>query len=67
MGSIIGISPFRYVSIQELMLFYDCSEKTAKVRRFEIAQKCNKKNISYYDLAKYENYPIKDVLSYFYG
>ena len=63
----LGVSPFRYVSIQDLMLFYGCSEKTAKMRRVEIAKNCCKKNISYYDLAKYENYPVSEVLSYFYS
>ena len=60
------VSPFRYISIDELMLFYTCSRKTAIMRKVEICTKYSKKNISYYDLSKYEGYPIKDVLSFFY-
>lgn len=66
MSSIIGISPFRYITIDELMLFYGCSRNTAVMRKVEISAKYGKKKISYYDLAKYENCPVKDILSYFY-
>jgi hypothetical protein len=65
--SVIGVSPFRYISVQELMDFYMCSENTAKHRKNEISKKYCKKNISYYDLAKYEGYPVKDILCFFYG
>ena len=61
------VSPFRYISIDELMLFYSCSRGTAMMRKDELSRKCCKKNISYYDLAKSEGYPVKDVLSFFYG
>lgn len=62
-----GISPFRYISLDELILFYGCSRNTAIQRKLELCRKYGKKNISYYDLAKYEGYTVKDVLSFFFG
>lgn len=62
----IGISPFRYVSIDELMLFFCCSRKTAINRKKELCSKYMKNNVSYYDLAKSEGYAVKDILSFLY-
>jgi len=63
----LGVSPFRYVSVDELMSFYMCSLNTAKQRKAEISKKYGKKSISYYDLAKYEGYDVGYILSFFYG
>lgn len=62
----VGVSPFRRMSVQELQMFYVCSLNTAKKRMKEISFVLGKRNVSYYDLAKYEGYKVSEVIDFFY-
>ena len=55
------MSPFRSVSIKDLMKFYDCSKQTAVMRKKELRDACKRRNVRVYDLAALELVSCSEV------